>query len=55
MALLVNILLYKDEPRKAEQIKDNILKALINHIESNIIKVRSYVYTCLYPTLLLRL
>ena len=36
VALLVNILLHKDGPRKAEQIKDNILKALINLIESNI-------------------
>ena len=49
VALLVNILLHKDGPRKAEQIKDNILKALINLIESNIINTRSYVYICRYP------
>ena len=51
VALLVNILLHKDGPRKAEQIKDDIMKALIDLIESDIINVRSYVHACLYPLL----
>ena len=51
VALLVNILLHKDGTRKAEQIKDNILKALINLIESNIINLHSYVYICRCPLL----
>jgi hypothetical protein len=32
VALLVNILLHKDGPRKAEEIKEDIMRALINLI-----------------------
>ena len=32
VALLVNILLHKDGPKKAEEIRDDIMKALIDLI-----------------------
>jgi hypothetical protein len=49
--LLVNILLHKDGPKKAEEIKEDIMHALINLIESDIINVRSFVHASLYPLL----
>lgn len=51
VALLVNILLHKDGPRKAEEIREDIMRALINLIESDIINVRSFVHASLYPLL----
>jgi hypothetical protein len=51
VALLVNILLHKDGPKKAEEIKEDIMHALINLIESDIINVRSFVHASLYPLL----
>lgn len=51
VALLVNILLHKDGPKKAEEIKGEIILALINLIESDNINVRSFVHASLYPLL----
>lgn len=51
VALLVNILLHKEGQKKAEEIKGDIILALINLIESDDTNVRSYVNACLYPLL----
>ena len=48
---MVNILLHKDGPKKAEEIRDDIMRALIDLIESDIINVRSFVHASLYPLL----
>lgn len=51
VALLVNILLHKEGPKKAEEIKGEIINALINLIECDNENVRSYVHASLYPLL----
>ena len=51
VALLVNILLHKDGPKKAEAISGDIIRALNDLLESDIINVRSFVHASMYPLL----
>jgi hypothetical protein len=51
VALLINILLHKEGPRKAEEIKGDIMMTLINLIECENMSIRSLIHGSLYPLL----
>lgn len=51
VALLINILLHKEGPRKAEEIKGQIMMTLINLIECDNMSIRSLIHGSLYPLL----
>lgn len=51
VALLINILLHKEGPKKAEEIKGDIMTTLINLIECENMGIRSLIHGSLYPLL----